>query len=486
MAQTSLGKQAAQQVRRQQRLEDYKSYDDLSMLKKVMSNQPSSTEFSRQLTIEDKQFEKSKEGVDEVLGQLSSYIMDSKGNIRNDLSNDDIIDLAKHITPLKKSAERIYNRDGNYELENYTNNQYRKLINTLDGMVKSNNMENDLGVIEQQIKDLGDETSYIHPRHGENVYLDRGDYDISEGAKTILNNIRTLSDNYRQVKGDDVKDLFAPFEEKLNKKFAVFEDMNYYQSPEAQEILATSPKAQAVFNEALRLFNTKGEEDITTITTLLDKIPTELGESAEKNLTAANEYEDSIKEVENKKFDNRVNLNLKQLNATAKGGSQLDDDFRDTMQSFASGRVGAFNDPDLSLEFVGNVLQPRLLTILSEGIKKVKSTKDADNELDINKAIQTNDFDTIYQYFTSKVRFSDPKDKSIKTYGDLRIKNMVSNRGNLKNKNQSNHIKLLLNTIKLINDKHANKIPIDDIMNIDKDEDGVPDFIDRDAGAGTN
>ena len=88
MAQTSLGKQAAQRLRAQRRIDNYRNHDDLSMLKRVMANQPNTAvDYSRDLTIEDKELKKSKSGVDEMVGQLSSFILDSKNNVRSDLTD---------------------------------------------------------------------------------------------------------------------------------------------------------------------------------------------------------------------------------------------------------------------------------------------------------------------------------------------------------------------------------------------------------------
>ena len=117
MAQTPLGKQAAQRLRAQRRVDNYKNYDDLSMLKRVMANQGNpDVEYSRDLTIQDKELKKSKSGVDEMVGQLSSFILDSENKVRRDLTNKEIKELKTHIDPLKKSSERLYNREGNFEL----------------------------------------------------------------------------------------------------------------------------------------------------------------------------------------------------------------------------------------------------------------------------------------------------------------------------------------------------------------------------------
>ena len=501
MAQTSLGKQAAQRLRAQRRIDDYRNYDDLSMLKRVMANQPNTAvDYSRDLTIEDKELKKSKSGVDEMVGQLSSFILESDNKtIRSDLTNKQIQELKSHIDPLKKSSERIYNREESFEVENYTNSQFNKLINTLDGMIEANNIENDLGVIEQQIKNLGDPTSYINPRQGENVYLERGDYDISKGAKTILNNIRTLSDNYRKVEGDNVKDLFAPFEEELNKKFAVFEDMDYYQSPEAQEMLATSPKAQAAFNEALRLFNTKGEEDITTITQLLDTIPTELGASGQANLKAAMDKkkadEKSSIEKLDKGFESQVTAALNQVRAVYQNDETMKENLKNAMQGLPAIKAGDLLDKDTA-KMYENQFANRLTIILDKGVEVVNKY-DADEKFNIQKAIERNDFETIYDYFTDSTplpkkfikEFSD--DVRIKTYGQARLHNIESaliGDGGVKKENAMQIIGGLLKAIETIRGRYgeSSKVPFPELEAdaggaSDMDGDGIPDMLDPDT-----
>jgi len=498
MAQTSLGKQAAQRLRAQRRIDDYRNYDDLSMLKRVMANQGNpDVEYSRDLTIQDKELKKSKSGVDEMVGQLSSFILDSENKVRRDLTNKEIKELKTHIDPLKKSSERLYNREGNFEVENYTNSQFNKLINTLDGMIEANNIENDLGVIEQQIKNLGDPTSYIHPRHGENVYLERGEYDISEGAKTILDNIRTLSDNYREVEGDNVKDLFAPFEEELNKKFAVFEDMDYYKSPEAQEMLATSPKAQAAFNEALRLFNTKGEEDITEISELLDTIPTELGATGQANLKAAMDKKkaDEKSEMEklDKGFESQVTAALNQVRAVYQNDKSMNRTLKNAMQGLPAITKGALGDEGTA-KMYENQFANRLTVILESGVKVVNKY-DADEKFNIQKAIERNDFETIYDYFTDSTPLPEKfikelsDDARIKTYGQARLQNIVSGgKSGIKQENAVQVIGGLLKAIEIIRGRYGESSKVDfpeleaDAGGApDMDGDGIPDMLDPDA-----
>lgn len=492
MAQTSLGKQAAQRLRAQRRIDDYRNYDDLSMLKRVMANQGNpDVEYSRDLTIQDKELKKSKSGVDEMIGQLSSFILDSKNNVRNDLSNKEIKELKTHIDPLKKSSERLYNSEGNFEVENYVNSQFNKLINTLDGMMEANNIENRLGVIDQQIKNLGDP---VQTEDG--LYTSRGDdfSSFQSGYQKVLKNIQTLSDNYREVEGDNAKDLFAPFEEELNKKFAVFEDMDYYKSPEAQEMLATSPKAQAAFNEALRLFNTKGEEDITEISELLDKIPTELGATGEANLKAAMDKkkadEKSEKEKLDKGFETQVTAALNQVRAVYETDKSMKSKLKNAMQGLPAITSGALRDEGTA-KLYENQFANRLTVIFEEGVKVVNKY-DADEKFNIKEAIKRNDFETIYDYFTDSTplpekfikEFSD--DARIKTYGEARLYN-IKGKG-VKKENAIQVIGGMLKAIELIRGRYGESSKVDfpeleaDAGGAsDMDGDGIPDMLDPDT-----
>ena len=492
MAQTPLGKQAAQRLRAQRRIDDYRNYDDLSMLKRVMANQPdTAVDYSRDLTIQDKELKKSKSGVDEMVGQLSSFILDSENNVRSDLSNKEIKELKTHIDPLKKSSERLYNSEGNFEVENYTNSQFNKLINTLDGMMEANKIENKLEVIDQQIKNLGDP---VQTEDG--LYTSRGDdfSSFQSGYQKVLKNIQTLSDNYREVEGDNVKDLFAPFEEDLNKKFAVFEDMDYYQSPEAQQMLATSPKAQAAFNEALRLFNTKGEEDITTITQLLDTIPTELGASGQANLKAAMDKKkaDEKSEIEksDKGFESQVTAALNQVRAVYENDSTMQRKLKKAMQGLPSITSGALRDEDTA-KLYENQFANRLTVILEEGVKVVNKY-DADEKFNIEKAIERNDFETIYDYFTDSTPLPEKfikelsDDARIKTYGEARLHN-IKGKG-VKKENAKQVIGGMLKAIELIRGRYGESSKVDfpeleaDAGGAsDMDGDGIPDMLDPDT-----
>ena len=492
MAQQSLGSEAAKAFKRRQRLQEYEDYDDLSMLKRVMSNQPNTAvDYSRDLTIQDKELKKSKSGIDEMVGQVSSFILDNKKNVRNDLTNKEIEELKTHIDPLKKSSERLYNREGNFELENYTNSQFTQLINTLDGMVEANKIENRLGVIDQQIKDLGDP---VQTEDG--LYSSRGD-DFSSfqtGYKKVLNNIKVLSDNYRQTEGDKVNDLFAPFEDELNKKFGVFEDMDYYQSPEAQQMLATSPKAQAAFNEALRLFNTKGEEDITEISKLLDKIPTELGVSAQTNLKDARDKRDADVKIEDEKsdkgFESRVTAALNQSRAVYLSDASINKDLKNAMQGLPTIKANELLDKDTA-KLYENQFANRLTIIFEKGVKVVNKY-DADKEFDIKEAVKRNDFETIYDYFTDSTPL--PKkfikelsdDVRIKTYGQARLHNIKSGNG-LKKENAIQVIDGMLKAIELIRGRYGepSKVSFPELEAdaggaSDKDGDGIPDMLDPD------
>ena len=495
MAQTSLGKQAAQRLRAQRRIDDYRNYDDLSMLKRVMANQPNTAvEYSRDLTIEDKELKKSKSGVDEMVGQLSSFILDNKNNVRSDLTTKQIEELKTHIDPLKKSSERLYNREENFEVENYTNSQFNKLINTLDGMIEANKIENRLGVIDQQIKNLGDP---VQTEDG--LYTSRGDdfSSFQSGYKKILKNIQVLSDNYRQLQGDNVKDLFAPFEEDLNQKFAVFEDMDYYQSPEAQKMLSTSPKAQAAFNEALRLFNTKGEEDITTIAELLDTIPTELGATGQANLKAAMDKkkadEKSAIEKSDKGFEAQVTAALNQVRAVYETEDTMKGKLKKAMQGLPAIKSGDLLNEETA-KLYENQFANRLTVILESGVV-VENKYDADEKFNIKKAIQRNDFEKIYDYFTDPTElppkfvkeFSD--DARIKTYGQARLYNIESG-GAVKKENAIQVISGLLKAIETIRGRYGDPSKVDFPEDVDiqanaggasdRDGDGIPDMLDPD------
>jgi len=485
----TLGQQSARILRQNRRLQEYEDYDDLTMLKRVMSNQGNpSIELSRDLTIEDK-IKKSKEsGITENFNQINAYILDKDNNLRNDLSDKDIKQLKGHVEGIRKSSSALYNQENNFELENQINNMSVNLMESLNTLERNNKIERSFIGLEKAIENLGD------PMESEDgLYVSRGDYSITgkgsmqEGTKFILDNVKRLGENTRSVGGEKAFKLFEPFTEKLekqvNEKFALFENMNYYTRGEGANDILSSPKAKAKFKEALRLFNTKGEEDVTKIQKLLDELPALIGARDLKLSDNELSTREKLKESDEKAYDTRVSTKLKQFKGAAIG--YKDKKFAESIFGANEPRQGAFNDKETSIDYVENTIEPLILNVLSEGIKEIKNVKDPDKNFDINTAVEQNDFATIMQYFLDETPYKDPKDKSIKTYGDARLKGIKTTKGVRAQNKAANYLRNGLQLIQLIRNQHGYRetIPLNDLMGaLDKDNDGTPDTIDIDGG----
>ena len=503
----TLGQQAAQRLRAMRRREDYRNYDDLTMLKRAMSNIPDeSKELSAGLTLEKKQYDKSVRNIDNMFNQLSSRITKSDGKgmvLDENLNNDELLNLANQIKNVSKSSKSIYNPNDNFELDNYINNSANTALRTINGMIKANNLEKGIDTIEQQIKDLGD------PFTKEDMFVGRGNQDIRQGYKAVLKNIKTLSDNYRTTTGDKYSQQFDKFTKDLDDKFAVFEDMQFYGSKEGQEIIKTAPKAMASYNEALRLFNTEGEENIEAIGTLLDDIVKQVGERADKNIDIDRELEvKRIKEEEKRKED-AIKLSNEEYVDTVRQGLQniinipkSEDVFgKDLVQSIGKLAIGDKNrylSKPAAKSLETNLLN-KLATVLSKS--GVESTLDKDNQFNIEKAIKNKDLETIYDYFTDDRPYKDDSDYRIQTYGDYRLRKGVNmayfssifgqKDDEIKNENISTFILNLIDVVSALRNRHGSDLKVDASSVFgkqfeadaggasDQDGDGIPDYLDR-------
>tara|TARA_A100001201_G_scaffold142160_2_gene139572 strand:+ start:753 stop:2297 length:1545 start_codon:yes stop_codon:yes gene_type:complete len=503
----TLGQQAAQRLRAMRRREDYRNYDDLTMLKRAMSNIPDeSKELSAGLTLEKKQYDKSVRNIDNMFNQLSSRITKSDGKgmvLDENLNNDELLNLANQIKNVSKSSKSIYNPNDNFELDNYINNSANTALRTISGMIKANNLEKNIDTVEQQIKDLGD------PFTKEDMFVGRGNQDIRQGYKAVLKNIKTLSDNYRTTTGDKYSQQFDKFTKDLDDKFAVFEDMQFYGSKEGQEIIKTAPKAMASYNEALRLFNTEGEENIEAIGTLLDDIVKQVGERADKNIDIDRELEvKRIKEEEKRKED-AIKLSNEEYVDTVRQGLQniinipkSEDVFgKDLVQSIGKLAIGDKNrylSKPAAKSLETNLLN-KLATVLSKS--GVESTLDKDNQFNIEKAIKNKDLETIYDYFTDDRPYKDDSDYRIQTYGDYRLRKGVNmayfssifgqKDDEIKNENISTFILNLIDVVSALRNRHGSDLKVDASSVFgkqfeadaggasDQDGDGIPDYLDR-------
>lgn len=505
----TLGQQAAQKLRARRRREDYRNYDDLTMLKRAMSNVPDeSKELSAGLTLEGKQYDKTVRNIDNMFNQLSSRITKSDGKgmvLDENLNNDELLNLANQIKNVSKSSKSIYNPNDNFELDNYINNSANKALRTIEGMMKANDLENSIDILDEQIKNLGDPFTYIHDRNGRNVYVGRENQDITKGYKAVLENIKTVSDNFRTTTGDKYSDQFDKFEKDLNEKFAVFEDMQFYGSKEGQEIIKTAPKAMASYNEALRLFNTEGEENIETIGGLLDDIVKQVGERADKNIDIDRELEVKRIKAEEKAKEDAIKLSNEEYVDTVRQGLQniinipkSEDIFgKDLVQSigkFAIGDKNRYLSKPAAKSLETNLLT-RLATVLSKS--DVESTLDKDEQFDIEKAIANKDLETIYDYFTDDRPYKDDSDYRIQTYGDYRLRKGVNmgffrqRNDEVKNENISTFILNLIDVVSALRNRHGSDLKVDASSVFgkqfeadaggasDQDGDGIPDYLDR-------
>ena len=173
----------------------------------------------------------------------------------------------------------------------------------------------------------------------------------------------------------------------------------------------------------------------------------------------------------------------------------MKENLKNAMQGLPAIKAGDLLDKDTA-KMYENQFANRLTIILDKGVEVVNKY-DADEKFNIQKAIERNDFETIYDYFTDSTplpkkfikEFSD--DVRIKTYGQARLHNIESaliGDGGVKKENAMQIIGGLLKAIETIRGRYgeSSKVPFPELEAdaggaSDMDGDGIPDMLDPDT-----
>ena len=423
----TIGSKLRADFRRINRQSDIDEYEDLRLLNKLKAGESApGVQESRDLTIEDKIWKQKKLGIDSQLDVIKNFITDKDGRIKNDLTNEEIKKAGTELPKVIESISRIYNQEGDWQTENYINSLNVSLTEGLKDAQTVNYVEESLGIIEQQIKDLGDPFTYIHPRHGRTEhYVGRGEYDISENAQTILNNIKTFSDGYREIKGNQVVNPFEEFTKQLQKKQQVFEAFSYYsETSDGINSLKSSPKAQRVFDEVSRLMRTGGDEDIDRMQTLINKIPEMLGASDEAAIKATGKAKEDALKLENETFED---VGFAQL---SNARTYYDDHFSKTFQKkYKQFAIPNYKEGTLDTKEGRKVAykqNTRNIKTLLTGIKNFNEGTSFDNEdyvssLNIKKMLEEKhpNMEMILRYFTDNREVETPN--GVISLGEARL-----------------------------------------------------------------
>ena len=471
MPQQTIGSQIQTDLRRVQRQQDIEEYEDYRLLNKLMSSTPDSgVQESRDLTIEGKVWDKTKLGIDSQFDVIRNFVSDEKGNIRKDLTHEKINEAEKHLPNVIKSIKRIYNQPGSHQIDNYIDALGIRLGEGLESARRANIAEDQIGILTQQIKDLGDPFSkgYISPRHGEYMPLERGEYDISKGAEKILDNITTLSDNNRSIQGDKVNNPFSDLFDMLSNKQHVFEAYHYYSAnPDGVDAIRSSPKARRVYEEVARLMRTGGDEDIALMKEYIDELPGLLGEQDINTFKDMGKLAKEEKELDDEQFDLQMRQLQQHVEAFKFGEDYTDDDFAE-FANYVMGQqnVGAWSHPKIAKkgrEITLNTLMTQLHGV--DGFNKDTTLDEGwASDLDIMDEVRADNRAKVLEYFLDDmpVKGNEWTKRGVKTVGEARVYKIKSGKdGGVKHKSAIGKIQGMLDMLRLLEGRYPEEWSLD-------------------------
>lgn len=415
--------------------------EDLSLLKSLLtSNTPTDSTIleNRMLTNEDKKWQSSKLDIDQAFQPFENFLTEGVPGggtkLRENLTIQEIEKAEKLLPDVTNAVFSESNT--NPRTSNYINSLTVTLSESMKRAKQGAILNGNLETITKQVEDLGDpiDKGYIHDRHGRYMPLKRGEYNISKSAKFISDNIKTQINNANSVGADDIADAFAELNKMLADKQFVTEELNYFsKNPEFKIKLESSEDGTMKLNQAIRLMQTEGNEDIGKIKGLIEEIPGIVGNDFEAAKKTAITSDKTDKENERNLIDSRLNVYVQAQNLQLQGEDDLHEDFRDGLTQFnlidfPKGDLGKL---EVQKEYLP-VVKAQFMQMLS-GVEDFNEPTSLDqgyaSDFDLKDEIEAGNIDRVVGYFLDSTKegvTKEDRNRGIKTIGEARLDRVKS------------------------------------------------------------